>query len=182
MGGLVIKAWKADISSIDDKGNCVSIIGRESGLVAWVLSWLRVDPTTTLLVGSRRIDFSTASLAGTNSRLIPIENVCSSYYGYYKPWKAALGIILGFIFTGCSIQNSGAWPFMTFFLIGTIVALVYYFSNRMLTLGFVENSGIVTSIVYKRSIIENIDINESQARNVCTIVQDLIEKKEKHLP
>lgn len=177
MSGLVIKSWKADKTPIDEKGNHVMIVGREGGFFAWILSWMKVDPTTTLFVGPKRIEFSTASLAGTQSRLIPLKNVCSSYYGYHKPWKMALGIIILFSYIGATIPDEGAWPFITLSLIGLIIALVYYFLNRKLTLGFVENSGVVIGIVFKRSVIENMEINESQAKYVCNLVQEIIENK-----
>jgi len=60
-----------------------------------------------------------------------------------------------------------------------VAALLYYFLNRTLTLGFVEASGVISGIRFKRSVIENLDINQEQAKRVCVIVQRLIEAKEK---
>lgn len=178
MSALVIKSWKADEKPLDATGTHVSIVGRQGGLIAWILSWMGIDPTTTLLVCPERIEFSDASLAGNQSRLIPLQNVCSSYYGYHKPWKTALGILVIFIWLGFTMSYDGsAWPVITMILIGLIVAATYYFLNRKLTLGFVENSGVVVGLRFKRSVIENVDINQSQAKHVCKIVQALIEKR-----
>ena len=69
------------------------------------------------------------------------------------------------------------WPLITCTLIGIIIGLIYYFLNRTLTLGFVENSGVVIGIRFKRSVIENVDINQIEAKHVCKLLQDLIEKK-----
>jgi hypothetical protein len=188
MSALVIKAWKSDSKPIDDKNNYVSITGRESGLIAWILSLMGVDPVTTIRVGMDRVEFSSSSLAGTQSRLIPLQSVCSSYYGYHKPWKAAVGIVAFFLFFGASFAadaarngtgGSGASVFLGAGVVGFVFALVYYFLNRTLTLGFVEGSGHVSGIKFKRSVIENIDVNEAQAKAVCTLVQRLIEAKEK---
>jgi len=188
MSALVIKAWKAEGKPIDDKNNYVSITGRESGLIAWILSLVGVDPTTAILVGLDRVEFSSSSLAGTQSRLIPLQSVCSTYYGYHKPWKAAVGIVAFFLFFGTSIasaimeggsRSGGASIFLGAGAAGFVVALIYYFLNRTLTLGFVEVSGHVSGIQFKRSVIENVDINEAQAKAVCTIVQRLIEAKER---
>ncbi|WP_428148253.1 hypothetical protein [Delftia acidovorans] len=66
-------------------------------------------------------------------------------------------------------------------LIGWGIAAVIYFLNRTLTLGFIENSGAVNGIQFKRSVIENIDITQEQARQVCELMQKLIEAKEKRL-
>jgi len=48
-------------------------------------------------------------------------------------------------------------------LIGGIVALVYFFIDKTLTLGFIENSGILSAIQFKHSVIENQEINEVPA-------------------
>ena len=65
--------------------------------------------------------------------------------------------------------------------IGSGIALVYYFLNRTLTLGFVESSGVVSGIRFKRSVIENLDVDQDRAKSVCDIVQRLIEAKEKRM-
>ena len=188
MSALVIKAWRADTKPIDGQNNFVRIAGREGGLIAWILSLMGIDPTTTILVGLDRIEFSSASLAGTESRLIPLQSICSVYYGYHKPWKAAAWIIAIFMFFGLSIgsavaeggsQGGAFTSFMVTTAIGVVIALIYYFLNRTPTLGFIEHSGIVNGIRFKRSVIENVDINQEQAKDVCIIIQRLIEAKEK---
>jgi len=49
--------------------------------------------------------------------------------------------------------------------------------SRTLTLGFVEHSGVVSGIRFKRSVIEGIDVNEQQGHYICQITQALIEAK-----
>ena len=39
--------------------------------------------------------------------------------------------------------------------IAAVVALIYYSLNKTMTLGFVENSGLISAIQFKRSVIEN---------------------------
>jgi hypothetical protein len=186
MGALVIKAWRADAASVDEMSNHVKIAGRQGGLIAWALSLLGIDPTTTVQVDSERIKFSNASLAGSESRLIPLQSICSTYYGYHKPWKTAFMFVLLFIFLGATLgsgaaeSGSAAGALATLVVttaIGVVVALAYYFLNRTLTLGFVEISGAVSGIRFKRSVIENVDINEEQAKSVCAVVQQLIDAK-----
>lgn len=187
MSALVIKEWQAEGRPIDSQNNYVSITGRKAGLIDWLLSWMGIDPTTTILVGVDRIEFSSGSLAGTESRHIPLQSVCSTYYGYHKPWKTAVFIFSLFFFSAGvfapAIAGSGpsAGGFLVFLLMliaGALTALIYYYLNRTLTLGFVEHSGFVNGIIFKRSVIENKDISHEQAKIVCIIVQRLIEKKE----
>jgi hypothetical protein len=188
MSVLVIKAWRADTRPIDNENNYVSITGRKSGLVAWLFSLFRIDPVTRIIVGTERVEFSSASLAGTQTRFIPLECLSSTYFGYHKPWKAAAAIVLGFVYIGLSIPAldtgfaSSSATSSKFFIsaaAGLIVGLVYYFFNRTLTLGFTEHSGFVNGIRFKRSFVENKDINERQAASVSIIVQRLIEAKQR---
>jgi len=180
MGTLVIKDWKAEAKPIDNKNNFINITGREGGLLSWLLALLRIDPTTNILIGVERVEFTGSSLAGTESRLIPLEGICSTYYGYHKPWKTAAVIIGIFSLLGVSFGGEiGAFVLM--FTIGLGIGLLYYFLNSTLALGFVEVSGVVNGIRFKRSVIENLDVNQDQAKMVCLIVQRLIEAKHKRM-
>ncbi len=188
MSALVIKEWKADQKPVDSANNYVSITGRKGGLVAWLLSLVKIDPTTTIRVSPERLEFASGSIEGNEARIIPLQNICSSYYGYHKPWKSAAGIFGFFLFFAFSVLNShtregssGASDFFLVAGIGFIIAAIYYFLNRQLTLGFVETSGLVNGIRFKRSVIENIDLTPEQAHAVCVIVQNLIEEKEKRM-
>ena len=184
MSALVIKEWKASNQPIDSDGNYVKVIGRAGGLISWFLALLKIDPTTSIRASESRVEFSSASLSGTEHRMIPLCNVCSTYYGYHKPWKAALLIffLFGFIFNIpgaiASVGNGMAISVMGY-LLGIVIAiglaLLYYFLSRTLTLGFVEHSGVVSAIKFKRSMIENVDVNEEQARYICEMTQFLIE-------
>ena len=188
MSALVIKEWKADQKPVDSANNYVSITGRKGGLVAWLLSLVKIDPTTTIRVSPERLEFASGSIEGNEARIIPLQNICSSYYGYHKPWKSAAGILGFFLLIGFSSANRHSYESgfsgSHFFLIagiGFIFAAMYYFLNRQLTLGFVETSGLVNGIRFKRSVIENIDLTPEQAHAVCVIVQNLIEEKEKRM-
>jgi hypothetical protein len=186
MGALVLKRWKAGSAPVDDERNHVLIEGRQGGLVSWLLARLRIDPSTTIAVGLERMIFTQSSLAGTESRVIPLEGICSSYYGYHKPWKRALllfvlllagGLALGMGLSQAGQPGNAFTAMIGGLVLALLVSLVYYYLNRTLTLGFVEHSGVINGIVFKRSIIENVDIDHTQARAVCLLVQRLIELK-----
>lgn len=185
MATLVIKQWVTNNEPIDQEGNYIVISGRESGLFAWFLALVGVDPTTKIKVSFKRIEFQSSSLSGTNSRMIPLQGVCSTYYGYHKPWKKALGIFvvlmvlfisLGSVLAQANATGSSYGLFLFGTLVSIVIALIYYFLNRTLTFGFIEISGVISGIMFKRSVIENVDVNEQQARAVCELTQSVIEK------
>jgi hypothetical protein len=178
MAGLVIKKWAVNTRPIDDKGTFISITGRKAGFVSWLLSVLRIDPVTSINVSVSRLEFKSASLAGTEHRVIPLESISSSFYGYHKPWKEAGAIIGLAFFLGSMLAKEGnGSAFLLCLMLGIGIAAVYYFLNRSMTLGFIEVSGHASAIQFKRSVIEGIDINEEEARKVCELTQKLIESK-----
>ena len=175
----VIKSWRA-AEQPDENTHFVTIKGRKEGIISWLLARFEIDPTVTIIVSDTRIEFSETSLSGSTRRLIPLSSVCSSVYGYHKPWKEALGIAalmvwIGFLIAGADL--SGVLFFSILF--GALLGIVYFHLNRTLTLGFVEHSGVLSAIQFKRSVVENQDINEAQSRYVCQIVQALIEARQR---
>lgn len=158
---LVIKKWSASTTK-DANGNYVHIVGREAGLIAWMLSLIKIDPVTSIEISDKVVMFAQGSLEGSEKRVIPLGSVCSSYYGYKKPWKEALviGVVL-----------------LPLFGLGLIVGPLYYFLNKTLTVGVIENSGWVGGFSFKRSVIEGQNITEAQAHEVIDIIRTLIEQR-----
>lgn len=157
---LVLKKWSASRTP-DAKGNYVHLVGREAGLFAWLLSLVGVDPTTEVEIRENIILFTEGSLSGREHRVIPINSVCSAYYGYHKPWKEALvfGILL-----------------LPVFFLGLLVGPLYYFLNKKLTVGIVENSSWIGGFSFKRSVIEGVQIDEAKSYEVIQIIRELLEK------
>lgn len=158
---LVIKKWYAS-NNPNEKGNFVHLVGREAGLFAWLLSILGLDPTTEIEIKNDVIVFSSASLSGRTTRVIPMQSLTSAFYGYEKPWKEAL--FIGIFLT-------------PFFFIGLIAGPLYYFLNKKLAIGVVEASSWTGGFAFKRSVIEGQNIDETQAYKVIEIVRALIERK-----
>lgn len=158
---LVIKKWYASRTA-DQNGNYVHLVGRQAGLFAWILSLIGIDPTTEIEIKEKLIIFTSASLSGKHKRVIPMSSVCSAYYGYIKPWQTAL--LLGVLL-------------VPFFFVGFIVGPLYYFLNKELTVGVVENSGWSGGFAFKRSVIEGQNIDEDKAYDVIDIIRTLIEAK-----
>lgn len=183
----VIKSWRAS-NKPDSKKNYVKIVGRRQGFISWVLSMIGIDPTMTITVSDARIEISNTSLAGSLRKLIPHQGVCSTFYGYQKPWQMTLVIFFlssSFLSGGLAIafgsDNKGLAVVGIFLglLVGIVIALIYYFLNRTITLGFIEQSGVASRIDFKRSVIENQDIDEDQAAYICELVQYLVETRSK---
>ncbi|TAK92869.1 MAG: hypothetical protein EPO09_14430 [Aquabacterium sp.] len=157
---LVIKKWYA-ANTANEKGNYVHLVGREAGLFAWILSVLRLDPTTEIEIKNDLLVFTSSSLSGHTTRVIPMRSLTSAFYGYEKPWKEAILITV----------------LLAPFVIGFVIGPLYYFLNKTLAIGVVEGSGWTGGFAFKRSVIEGQNIDEKQAQKVIEIVRDIIERK-----
>ncbi len=158
---LVIKKWYAGDQE-NENGDYVHLVGREAGLLSWILSLFKIDPISEVEIKENLIKFTSSSLAGQEKRIIPMSSVTSAYYGYEKPWKMALFLTV---------------LLMPLFFIGLIVGPLYYILNKNLTVAVVEASGWVGGFSFKRSVIEGQNINEEEAYRVIEIIRGLIETK-----
>ena len=120
-----------------------------------------MDPTTKLRVTEKNILYEQGSLAGFTQRAIPLRSVSSGFFGYRKPWKEAvvMAIVLG-------IPTLG---------LGALLALAYYYLNKQLTIGVLENGGAISSLSFKRSVIEGKKIDQDEGRYVIEIIELLLD-------
>jgi len=114
------------------------MIGRAEGLLSWILALLKIDPITSIKVLQDRVEFAAASLSATEHHMIPIGNVCSTNYGYHKPWKMALLIFLflawfnipGGLASLAGNQAITLTGFILDFFIAAGLAILYYSSKQ----------------------------------------------------
>lgn len=158
---LVIKKWYASTTPNQD-GNFVHLVGREAGLFAWFLALIGIDPTTEIEIKEKVTIFTAGSLSGKTKRVIPMQSVCSAFYGYVKPWQTAL--VIGLLT-------------LPLYGLGLLLGPLYYFLNKELTVGVIENSSWVGGFAFKRSVIEGQNIDEQKAYEVINIIRTLIEAK-----
>lgn len=177
----VVKSWKVSHQPIDGLDNYVEIIGRKAGLIAWLFSLAGIDPTVRILVGSKWFEHSETSLAGPVTKVIPLRKVSSVRNSYYRPWREALAIFVVFFMHGVGIGRFGYLSdlitalALVLVLVGAVVSLVVYFLNRPFTLHVVEVSGHKTGIRFKRSVIENVEVNYEKVQYASQIIKALVE-------
>src|SRR4051812_37546138 len=90
---LVPKEWYAQATA-NERNNYIEIYARKSGLFAWLLALFKIDPTFWMAVNHRRVFYQAASFSGYRKVILPIDSIAASFFGYYRPWKAALTIII----------------------------------------------------------------------------------------
>jgi len=173
----VIKQWQAS-DQPDADGVHVLISGRESGIMSWFMSFLGLDPTDTLTVTGNRVEFTSSSISGKFSQLVPINKVNNTVYGFAKPWKVAIAYAVVFIALGIFASQVSGMTALTLIIVGVVLAIVKYIFGKVFTIGFGDGDN-QHKIEFKRSIIENQNISEEQAEHVCELIQRLIAKSGK---
>ncbi len=180
MHSLAMLAGKAALvireAEVNEDGPLyVKIKGRKSGLIAWVLTLLGIDITTTFEVYDNRIEFSEGSLSGRIKEMIPLTSVCNLGTGYMKPvlWLVWAVVFLGLMFTALG-NNSAALMFL-FLLLAAGAVFLYFFRKSML-LYAIPSSGHGAMIIFKRSLIENVNITEEEAYKIIALITKLVEK------
>jgi len=166
---LVIKKWFADVSPRED-GSYVDILARESGLIAWFLALIRIDPTYSLKIQYDKIFYESRSLFGYKKIALPVASVSSVFFGYSRPWKLALFWFLLFAAVAYLLTqfDQTIWSFVLF-LVGILVGVLVFIFNRELTLGVKEQDGEIYDLQCTRSFIENQEINEESLERITLI-------------
>lgn len=170
---LVVKKWFAETKP-NDNGEYVHIYARRTGLISWLLSLLRLDPTVYFGVYLDQVQFRISSLSGFVMETAPISSIASCFYGYSKPWKQTLAIVVIAIWLASMIAGDSIIGALAILLLGMIIAVVYYALTRALSFGVTLNSGESYAMTVKRSVIENKEIDQKSFERVVAIISSVI--------
>lgn len=154
---------------IDESKECqVRVIARKAGLISWVLSLLGIDSTFTLSVYADRIESQEGSLSGCLKTVIPLSALDTYTNGFTKPvqWLAGAAVMMLFAwFIG--LNRTGGLAIMVM----AVIFLIAYFIEKCLVLSFTTNGANGIYFLFKRSIIEGVNVDESLADRITDIVK-----------
>ena len=157
----------------DDPNNIfVSISGRSQGIIAWLLTKLKIYGETTFELNDDCISMNYLSMQGNINHIIPLTCVSSSYCGYTQ---SIIALILGIFFSIIgffmllihSVRLQGLYS-----LISGIVLLIIFFFSKRLFITVETKGGMTPGIRFKRSIIGNIPVNFNKAKSVVEIIKN----------
>lgn len=173
-GALVLK----ELAINEDGPHYLHLVGRKSGLIAYLLSLIGIDPITTMDVIGNKIEVEEGSLSGKVKHLVPINSICNLGAGYFKPFVlivvAVVLLVLTFVLSFAGDVPGG----VTFILfVAAIACAVAYFLKKTLILFALPGSGFGPIVAFKRSVIEGVDIDEAQAKRIVALLTSLIAKK-----
>jgi len=156
--------------SIDERGKfLVDIVGRQSGIVAWILVTMGLDVETKLQVTRQSLSFKASSFFGTNYNTIPLTAISSTHCGYTKS-AAALFAAIFFVGAGFVQFLSGAGGLAIILLVIAAFCFVSYWLSKTLTIFIETNGGTMIGLAFKRSLIENVQVDIDEALRTITLI------------
>jgi len=182
MKAYVITHWYASNKANAD-GNFIEIYGRKEGIIPFLLALFGLSATLSLVVTADRLVFHETSLAGDDTITTPLSKVTSTTYGWHRPFKQCVTIVMTAAFVGFVLGGAAAsTAFMLLggavgLFLGGIVAAIYYALNRVLTTGIVTDASDHFWIRFKRSVIEGKELDQSDAEYVAELIDYLVHQK-----
>lgn len=166
----VIKEWVAN-ETPDHNGVYVQIKGRKGGLLAFLLTFVGVDPVVSLVVDHETVRFNEGSWNGFSSTVTPLEKLCTGQYGYHKPfWGSVILFFLGILLASETNYVS---------LVFSLWGLLNYFFNKTIKIGINYISGSNNGFAFKRSLIERQNIDENAAERIIAIIEMIMLGRDK---
>lgn len=170
---LVLRRFKID--ETPSANVLVDIVGRASGITAWLLTVMGFDAETSLKVTGKEVAFRSSSLFGQTHQVVPLPSVSSTHCGYSKP--------IGYLIIGALFLIGGIWSGDMFIVIGLVICgifLVAYYLSKKIVISLETSGGTVLGLSFKRSVIENVPVDIEQALKAIGIVnQKVIESQVK---
>ena len=179
---LVLRKFSVTGGPSKQEAPVIEIEGRKPGVIAFLLTLIGIDATTSLIVTPRDIRFRKGSLYGEITSMMPLTCVASAHAGFAKPIQyliAAGAVFLASIggAIGGHRDLGGHGGGAAFALLGLIVAVVFvvaYFLSRKMAV-YVESSGGATfGLIFKRSIIEGVEVDINKVKALVDIIRELV--------
>ena len=176
-GAMVISEWHVAYQP-DASGAYVSIRGRQAGLLSWILSILGVERGVRLEADTKHIKFKEGDMGGSSTRVIHLDSISSTYYGFKKPWADTIAIIWllgGLLYKLGGLLVGGLGGSLIGGIVAVGIAALYYFLNKRMTVGIVEHSGVQSQLVFKRSVLEGLKLDEASSAQASDVLQWLMD-------
>lgn len=160
---LVLRRYQID----ENNKLMIDIVGRKSGITAWLLTTMGLEVETSLRVTRQILYFKSASFFGMTYNTVPLSMIASTHCGYTK---SAFLLIAGLLVTLFGIFNMRSPALGVFAIIIGLLFLVSYWLSKKLTIYIETTGGTVIGLSFRRSIIENVAVDIDQALKATQLI------------
>ncbi|MFZ4610820.1 MAG: hypothetical protein ACOYNM_13465 [Gemmataceae bacterium] len=154
----------------------VRVVGRAEGLISFILTIMGLSDQTHFELFEDRIFYRSNSLSLQIVNTVMLDHVNYTICTLYQPiWTLIIGglFLIAAFFSLLAVAFVGS---LLAFIFGILAVFSGYFfwTNRFLVMGIKTSSGDTFGIVFKRSIIENIEVDFGKVRNAMRLVDEKI--------
>ena len=157
---------------VDESNECqVKVVARKSGLWSFLMSFIGVDSTFTLLVFRDRLESMEGSLSGRIKTVIPLTALDTYTTGFTKPIYL---LVLAVIFIIVALYGSFMkMPGLAVFFLVTLAILccIFFYLRKCLLLSFTTNGANGIYFLFKRSVIEGVNVDETLSEQIGDLVK-----------
>lgn len=169
MVALVLKKFEINENANGDE-DCIHIVGRQAGIMAWLLSLMKIDPSTEILCNDQRVEVTQASFFGRQTIHIPMLAVTGIVGGYKKPKSLFMTIPIVLIFGFSTAGQTGSIIAAIISIIIAAIIFVAYILKKEMSL-YVQNGGdTLWGLTFKSSVIENVTVDINKVNEVITLI------------
>jgi hypothetical protein len=176
-GGLPVRVLqKFKIHKSANGTPLIRVVGRAQGLISFVLTILGLSDQTHFELFEDRIFYRSNSLSLQIVNTVMLDHVNYTICTLYQPiWTLIIGglFLIAAFFSILAVAFVGSLPAFIFALLAVFSAY-FFWTNRFLVMGIKTSSGDTFGIVFKRSIIENIEVDFGKVRKAMRLVDGKI--------
>jgi len=176
-GGLPVRVLqKFKIHKSANGTPLIRVVGRAQGLISFVLTILGLSDQTHFELYEDRIFYRSNSLSLQIVNTVMLDHVNYTICTLYQPiWTLIIGgfLLIASFFSLLAVAFVGSLPAFVFGMLAVFSAY-FFWTNRFLVMGIRTSSGDTLGIVFKRSIIENIEVDFGKVRKAMRLVDDKI--------
>lgn len=176
-GGLPVRVLqKFKIHKSANGTPLIRVVGRAQGLISFVLTILGLSDQTHFELYEDRIFYRSNSLSLQIVNTVMLDHVNYTICTLYQPiWTLIIGgfLLIASFFSLLAVAFVGSLPAFVFGMLAVFSAY-FFWTNRFLVMGIRTSSGDTLGIVFKRSIIENIEVDFGKVRNAMRLVDEKI--------
>lgn len=161
----------------------ITLIGRKAGLISWVLTVVGINTVSTFTVYDRRATLTKSALSGSVTQAVPFASAATFGIGFLKPILLLFGAVAGMvacIYFFCFYKSEFSGRIGGACLLISVILTVFFFIQKSLLIYITSNSGDGITVIFKRSLIEAVNVSKADADKASDILTRLIEGNQMH--
>ena len=147
----------------------LEIVGRAGGLIAWLLTQMKLNTLTTLKLQGEELSVVYGSLSGETHTVIPVSAIESTQCGHSK---TLLYLYLGVIVLALGLTTGDMARILISAIIAAVFFAIYYFSNRMFI--SVSAGDRTETIAYKKGLVDGASVDLERTLEAIAVINESV--------